>query len=83
MDFNNSVIMPREDFLEMQAVAWNQPTPSGKERVAQTAQTTLIFAAMSGAVVAGSYGWAKAMDWLDEKRFQRKMRENEAKKTAQ
>lgn len=71
MNLADSVIIPREDFAELEAVAYNQdPTPLG-ERVASTVQTTLVLAGMAAAVTAGSWGWAKAMDWLETKRHNR------------
>lgn len=74
MDFSNSVIMPREDFIELTEVAYNQPKPSGTDRLITTAQTTLFFAAATGAVTAGCWAWAKASNWLEEQNFQRSMR---------
>lgn len=74
MDFSNSVILPREDFIELQE---NALTPlSAGQRIAGTVQTTIIFGALTAASVAGVYGWAKIMDWLEERRFQRTMRKN-------
>lgn len=74
---NESVIMPREDFLELSEAAWNQPTPTLGERAATTVQTTLVFAGMAAAVTAGTYGWAKAIDWLEMRRAARKSALNE------
>lgn len=74
-DFSNSVIMPREDFIELTAVAYdNSHVPTLGERVAQTTQTTAIFGGMTLAVVGASWGWAKAMDWLEERNYKRKIR---------
>jgi len=73
MDLSNHVIVPREDFIELQEVAYNQPTPSLGERAASTAQTTLVFAGIAAALTAGSYGWAKAMDWREERQLRRHM----------
>lgn len=69
MDLSNSVILPREDFYELQATA-NQPQSLG-ERLAGTAQTTVVFTVLVGAVTAGSFGVAKAVDWLEQRRFKR------------
>lgn len=74
MDLSNSVIIPREDFFELQAEALT-PLSAG-QRIAGTIQTTVIFGAMSAASVAGVWGWVKATDWLEERRFQRAMRKN-------
>lgn len=79
MDFSNSVIMPREDFVELQTAAWDQTPPTAKERVAQTIQTTAICMGIAAAATAGSWGWVKAMDWYDERQLKRRIREAEAK----
>ena len=47
------------------------PTPF-KERAASTAQTTLVLGAMAAAFTGASFGWAKAMDWLEERNLKRK-----------
>ena len=72
MDFSNSVIMPREDFIELSTVAFdnNNPVPI-KERLATTAQTTATCAIIGSAFVLGTWGYVKAHDWLEEKRFKR------------
>lgn len=73
-DLSNSVIMPREDFIELSTAAFdNSHVPSVGERVGTTVQTTMVFAGIAAAVTAGSWGWAKAMEFLEEKRFQREM----------
>lgn len=79
---SNSVIMPREDFIELSEAAWNQPTPSAGERVAGTLQTTVVCAALAGMVAGASWGWATAAEWLEEKRFQRELRRKESEKSA-
>lgn len=69
---SDSVILPREDFLELQAVAFdNTYNPTLGERVAQTLQTAGIFGSMAAAVVVGSWGWAKAMEWREQKQHER------------
>lgn len=79
-DFSNSVIMPREDFIELSTAAFdNHHTPPLSERAASTAQTTFIFAAMAAAVTAGSWGWAKAVDWREKQAHERKMDELKVK----
>lgn len=71
-NLSDSVIMPREDFIELSTVAFdNSHVPSLGERVGQTAQTTLIFAGMSAAFLAASWGRMKAQDWLEERRLKR------------
>lgn len=74
MDLSNHVILPREDFIELQTAAWNQPQLPVKDRFVNTANTSLVFMAMAGAVTLGTLGWAKAVEWKEEKAFQRKMR---------
>lgn len=66
-----SVIMPREDFLELSEAAWNQPTPTLGQRAATTVQTTLFCAALAGAVAAASWGWATAVEWHEQRSFER------------
>jgi hypothetical protein len=73
MDLSNSVIMPREDFLELQAVSSSQTPTTTSDRLATTAQTFAFFAILAGSVTAGSWGWAKAMDWYDSKKFDREI----------
>lgn len=71
-DFSNSVIMPREDFVELSQVAFdNHHIPSFGERVANTAQVTAVFGGMAAAVAVGTWGWAKAVDWLEDRRTKR------------
>jgi hypothetical protein len=71
-ELNESVIMPREDFIELSTVAFdNSHVPSASERVANVLQTTFIFGGVAGAVAAGTWGWAKAIDWLEERRTKR------------
>ena len=77
IDLPTSVILPREDFMELQIAAWDSTPPSVKDRALNSAQTTLVFAVMSGAVVAGCWGWAKATDWLEEKNFRRRQAEKQ------
>jgi len=76
-DLSNSVIIPREDFLELQASAYNPNDTTLKTRAATTVQTTLVFAGMAGAMTAGTWGWAKAMDWLEMRRLARANAERE------
>jgi hypothetical protein len=73
MDLSNSVILPRDDFAELQEAAWNQPAATLKERAGGTAQMLIICAGIAGAITAASWGWAKAMDWREEKELQRAM----------
>ena len=71
-DFSNSVIMPREDFVELETAAFdNSHVPSASERVGQTLQAGGVFAFMAGAVIAGTWGWAAGVDWLERRRQKR------------
>lgn len=71
MNLENSVILPREDFVELQEAAWAQTPATTGERVASTVQTTIICFAAAAAVTAGTWGWAKACDWKDERTLAR------------
>lgn len=71
MNLENSVILPREDFVELQEAAWAQPTATLGNRVASTLQTTIICFSAAAAVTAGTWGWAKACDWKDERALAR------------
>lgn len=71
-DLSNSVILPREDFLEMSQVAFdNQHVPSAGERTASVLQTTAVFGVMAGAIAAATWGYAKAIDWRDSRQHTR------------
>ena len=71
---SESVIMPREDFIELSTVAFdNHHIPSVSERVANTIQITAVFGVMAAAVTAGSWGWAKAVEWRERKAHERGM----------
>lgn len=71
MDFSNSVILPREDFEELQTAAWDQNPVATSERLASIAQTTILCVVLAGAVTAGSWGWAQAVNWRSEKVLER------------
>lgn len=70
---SESVIMPREDFYELQLAAWDHVPTSAKERVATTIQTTTVLTVMAVAFTGAAWGWAKAMNWLNEKDRERLM----------
>jgi len=70
------VALPQDVYAELQDTAYGQ-TSTPAERIAGTVQTTIVFAALAGAVTGGAWGIAKAMDWFEEKNFQRKQREKE------
>lgn len=78
MDLENSVIVPQDTFAELQTAAYSNQTLG--ERAASVAQTTAVFGAMGGAFVLATWGWAKAMDWRDERAYKRTLsRLNETK----
>lgn len=72
-DLSNSVIIPRDDFLELEAAAYTAPPKTVGDRAAATVQTTLWFAAAAAAVTAGSWGWAKAVDFRERRQHERQM----------
>jgi len=77
-DLSNSVIMPREDFVELSTVAFdNSHVPSASERVASVAQTTAVFGVMGAAIIGVTWGCTKAVDWLEERRLRRMKAESE------
>lgn len=69
LDLSNSFVLPREDFYELTASAYNNPTNG--QRVAQVLQNTTVFAGVAGMFIAAAWGWAKAVNWLDEKETER------------
>ena len=73
-DLSSSVIMPREDFIELSQVAFdNSHVPSFGERVSSISQAYAIMAGAAGAVVMATWGWTKAIDWLEQKRRDREL----------
>lgn len=70
MDLTNHVVLPREDFIELQTAAWQQPEL--KDRVASTLQSLIVVAAVASIVPIGSWAHAKAQNWRDDKAFIRK-----------
>jgi hypothetical protein len=74
-DLSNSVIMPREDFVELQTVAWDKSqvvTPFA-ERAGTALTTTVFFAGAAAAVSVSVWAYAKATDWLDERSLRREI----------
>lgn len=67
--FDNHVILPVEEFTELQAAAYDNPTIT--DRIATSAQTIVFFGAVAGAFVGGAWGVTKATDWLEERRVKR------------
>lgn len=76
-DLSNHVILPREDFVELQQAAWDQPDVPFKKQMQNTANMTLFMFGAAAAVGFGTLTWAKAVDWLEERQLKRKMREAE------
>jgi len=77
MDLENHVILPREEFSDLRDAYWERQPIAPGERVAQSLQSTVFLATFAAAVTAGAWGWAKALDWLEERNFQRRVRENQ------
>ena len=82
MDFSNSVILPREDFVELQEAAWNAPDLTTKDRVANSVQAFVYCAFGAGMIAAGTWGWATAVEWHEKKASERRLREAELAKKA-
>lgn len=74
MELSESVIMPREDFLELQVAAWDQTPPTLSTRVAQATQATYVCVMLGAVVVGVTWGMTKAVDWLDERELKRQIR---------
>ena len=73
-DLSSSVIMPREDFIELSTVAFdNSHVPTAGERAGTVLQTFGIFAGMAAAVAGTTWVCTKAVDWLEERRLKRKL----------
>jgi len=78
MELNeNHVVLPREDFIELNTAANTDPTVA--DRVASTTQTFFVFGALAAGVTGAAYGIAKATDWLEERRYKRTVRLAETK----
>jgi hypothetical protein len=73
------VVLPREDFLELQEAAMTAVPLSGKDRLGSVLQTTAVFTGIAVAFTASVWGWVKAKDWLEERNFQRRVRAGEIK----
>jgi len=74
LDPTKSVILPADDFLELQASAYSSPPKTTSDRIGGTVQTIIVCAALAGCVTASSWGIAKAMDWYEERQLDRAMR---------
>lgn len=79
LDLSSSVILPREDYIELCTTAWGQdPTPLG-ERIATTVQTIIVCAAIGGALAAPAWAWLKAGVKLEDKKLANDIAAAEAK----
>lgn len=75
-DLNNSVIMPREDFIELSSVAFdNSHIPSAGERIGSVVQATAVLSAFAGSITAIGWGISKAIDWNEKRKHERKLAE--------
>lgn len=75
MDFSKSVIMPREDFEELQIAAWSQiPTPAG-ERVAGIIHTSTVLGVIGVVFSVCTWTWYKAAEKLEQKKHENKIAE--------
>lgn len=81
-DFTNSVILPREDFIELSTAAWDHhPTPVA-ERVATTIQTTIVCSVLALAFSGATWAWYKAMSKLDREQTENEIAASEARANA-
>lgn len=76
---SSHVALPSEDFRELTRAAYENTEITPTDRIASTAQTFMVLGAMAGAVVGGSFGIAKAADWLEHRRWKRAHRIGEYK----
>lgn len=77
MDLSNHILLPREDYIELQERAWDNTPMTAKDRAGSMLQTTFVLAACAGAYTAGVWMLAKSRDWLEERNFERKVRSGE------
>ena len=71
MDLSNSVIIPREDFAELELAAYSSPPSTYGHRVLTIVQFTLFFTLATAAGSVMSWQWAKANDWLEQRKADR------------
>lgn len=75
-ELKDSVILPREDFYELSTVAFdNHRVVPISERAAQVTQTSLVVGAIAAAAVGAAWGINKANDWLENRRYDRRVAE--------
>jgi hypothetical protein len=82
MDLNQVVIMPTETYQELSEAAWNSPPTTLGGAVISSMQTIIVCTAFVGAITGASYGWAKAMDWLERQQLDRKKTTNRTSTTS-
>ena len=75
MDLSNSIVLPREDFFDLQKEALNQLPVTNKERVKTIGQTIVVSSIITGAVIGGRWAWLKLTEKYAEKALQRRIRE--------
>jgi len=80
MDFSNSVIIPRDDFVELETAAYSQTNKSIKDRSLDTVQASVIIVVIGGAFAASAWAWAKANDWYEKKAREKRLLDSESKK---
>lgn len=72
-DLSDHVIIPRADFADLQFEAYSSTPLTQSERNAGLVRGTIFMVAAAACVTAGSWGWAKAVDWREERALQRRM----------
>ena len=73
----NSVIIPREDFSKLQDAAYEQAPQTASEHFLGVLHSAGVAASLATAFVAAVWGWAKAMEWRDNKVHERLMIEKQ------
>lgn len=79
LDLSNSVILPREDFLELTMSAFDQDPASLGTRVASTVQILTICFGMAASVAVGTWAWTKQLEKLEDKKLATWRAQREAK----
>lgn len=72
-DLTNHAIIPIEHLIELESTAYNQTPATNGERLAQTAQNTILFASIAATVLGAAFGWSWVMDRLEKRRLERHM----------
>ena len=82
MNLSDSVIIPREDFVELEYAAYHQPPASPGDRIATTVQTTIVFALIGATIAGTSWAWYKVRDEFEKKSYERQEKSNWKFKTS-